>query len=449
MINTLMIALEFPPIQAAGAFRALRFVRHLPSYGIRPIVVSYNAAQLADGQVHNLNDGLIKQIPPDLSLYALDISAVEPNRSPLTRPSLTGVYRGHFFDCESLFKRIRREHSIDVLWATCPPFNVGPLASAAKRYFSRPMILDMRDAWSQWGSAPFRTWFHYQGILQDERRMLADADAVTCVTPQLLEMQRKVAAVRPERFTWIPNAYEQDILPSGTLELAGNQQRVRVGYVGQFYFNALHEDPAGIIPWYRKLPHRWLHYHATRQRWLYRTPYFFFRAWSALCARDPDLGERIEFHHVGGLPDWLPEMARQHGVEDRCTWHGFKPKQDTQAIMDRCDAFLSTSVKVIDGQDYCLASKTFDYIAARKPVLGFVCQGTQKDFLEKSNIAVIFDPDDVEGCVNGLAKIIRHGVRREIDTSFLASYSSLETNRQLASLIKNLACASSAASANY
>ena len=35
MINVLFIALEFPPIQVAGSFRALRFAKLLPSHGIR------------------------------------------------------------------------------------------------------------------------------------------------------------------------------------------------------------------------------------------------------------------------------------------------------------------------------------------------------------------------------------------------------------------------------
>ena len=42
MTNLLLIALEFPPIQAAGTFRPLRFLTHLPKFGIRPIVVTFD-----------------------------------------------------------------------------------------------------------------------------------------------------------------------------------------------------------------------------------------------------------------------------------------------------------------------------------------------------------------------------------------------------------------------
>ena len=438
MLNVLFIALEFPPIQAAGAFRALRFAKLLPDHGIRPIVVSFNPAQFLDSQVHQVSPAFAKEIPAETPLYLLDVSAIEPDKTPLA-PGV-GRFRGtHCATFDDLFQRVGADFDIDMIWVTCPPFNVGPLAIAAKRHFKRPLLLDMRDAWSQWGSSPFRTWLHYRRVLTKEQTMLNAADSVVCVTPQLLDMEWALTRKPRDVFHWIPNAYEQENLPSGLLELTAGKGRLRVGYSGQFYYNSLYEDVSGVIPWYRKKPHRWLHYYSTRQRWLYRTPYFFFRAWRALRSDLPSLGDSIEFHYVGDVPSWLPLMAREHGIEDLCTWHGFKPKQEAQNIMNDCDAFLSTSIKVDGGEDYCLASKTFDYIAARKPVLGFVSPGTQYDFLKGSNIAVILDPDDTDAAAYGLAEVLREGVRREINSSYLSNYSSLETTRQLADLIKSIA----------
>ena len=214
--------------------------------------------------------------------------------------------------------------------------------------------------------------------------------------------------------------------------------RLRISYVGQFYFNPLHEDPDGIIPWYKKKPHRWLHYYATRQRWIYRTPYFFFRAWARLRETNPELGDRLEFHYVGHLPEWLPEMAEAFGLAQLCTWHGLKPKQETQGILEGSDALLSTSIKVLDGEDYCLASKTFDYIAAGKPVLGFVCPGMQRDFLAGSSISVLFDPEDTEGSARKLGALVKNGVTLKVDLGYLETYSSLSTTCQLAEIVRQV-----------
>jgi hypothetical protein len=443
MTNLLLIALEFPPIQAAGAFRPLRFVTHLPKFGIRPIIVTFNPMQLADGKVHVLNRALAAKVPSDTPIYLLDVAAIEPERPSASKLEVENAHGERCASVEELFARLNATEAIDAIWATCPPFNVAGLALAAMNAFGKPLVIDMRDAWSQWGSAPFRTWLHYRRVLRNELTLMNAADAVVCVTPQLAQMQWRLTRKPRDCFHWIPNAYDFEAPPPTELHLGPGKARVRISYAGQFYFNALHEDADGIIPWYRKKPHRWLHYYATRQRWIYRTPYFFFRAWAHLRRTNPALGDRLEFHYVGHLLDWLLEMADAFGLGHLCTWHGFKPKHETQDILEGSDALLSTSIKVPDGEDYCLASKSFDYIAAGKPVLGFVCPGTQRDFLVRSNISVLFDPDDPEGSARQLGELVENGVSRKIDRGYLETYSSLSTTRQLAEIVRQVAAAPS------
>lgn len=438
MINLLVIALQFPPIQAAGAFRPLRFVTHLPKFGIRPIVVTFDPVQLADGKVHILNPALTAKVPNDTPIYILDVGSIERDRLSESKDAAADIHGIRCASFEELFAHLKATHSIDAIWATCPPFNVAGLALAARNALDKPLIVDMRDAWSQWGSAPFRTWLHYRRVLRDEVKLMNAADAIICVTPQLTRMQWQLTRKRRDQFHWIPNAFDFETSPPSELRLAPAKSRLRISYAGQFYFNALHENADGIIPWYKKKPHRWLHYYATRQRWIYRTPYFFFRTWARLREINPDLGNRLEFHYVGELPDWLSEMADAFGLGSFCTWHGLKPKQETQEILEGSDALLSTSIKVLGGEDYCLASKTFDYIAAGKPILGFVCPGTQRDFLEKSSISVLFDPDDTEGSCRQLGELVEHGLTKKVDLRYLSAYSSLSTTRQLAEIVRQV-----------
>ncbi len=449
-MKVLLIAIEFPPIQAAGAVRALRFAVGLPAEGVTPIIVCGNPVQLADdgSYVHNLE--LADQVPPEMPIYYLDMSAIEPGREPLDLERAAASSGVHCFTVTELLDRISDEHDVDAIWATCPPFHIGPLARAAKARLARPLVIDMRDAWSQWGSAPFRTWFQYRGIVNDERKLLCGGDAVVCVTPQLLNMERAVCHEPSLHFSWIPNAASQLTSTTGKQELILEPSggSIRIGYAGQFYYNPQHENERGIIPWYRKPPHRWLHYYATRQRWIYRTPFFFFQTWCALKATDPDLGNRMEFHYVGPMQDWLVEMAREFGLEDQCVWYGTKPKAETQRILEGCGALLSTSIKVEDGEDYCLASKTFDYINAGRPVLGFVSPGSQRDFLEASNIAVLFDPDNVDVSAAMLAEALSSGIRLKINGKYLQRYSSETTVRELACVFSRLSSANSKLSSN-
>lgn len=438
MTRLLLIALEFPPIQSAGAFRPLRYVRHLQRFGIQPIVATYDPVQLADGRVHVLNRALEKEIPTDIPIYYLDVAAIEGSKKVRKGGAEAVQERGRCRSVEELVSHVSASHAIDAIWATCPPFNVAKLALLAKAVFKRPLILDMRDAWTQWGSAPFRTWFHYRQILKDELKLMHAADAVVCVTPQLVEMQQRLSRKPAGQFHWIPNAYDFETPPPNEFRIAPSAGRFRVTYAGQFYFNALHEDINGVIPWHRKMPHRWLHYYSTQQRWIYRSPYFFFRAWQCLGRCRPDLADRIEFHYVGQLPKWLPEMAESFGLSRHCTWHGLRSKEGTMNILRESDALLSTSIKVLDGEDYCLASKTFDYLAAGKPILGFVCPGAQRDFLVGSGVSVLFDPDDSNGSARQLAEIMECGVVRPLNTDYVQEYSSIATTRRLAEVVERV-----------
>ena len=65
------------------------------------------------------------------------------------------------------------------------------------------------------------------------------------------------------------------------------------------------------------------------------------------------------------------------------------PKHELRLALDQMDLQLATSMKRPIGGDYCLASKSFDYLLARKPIVAVVTEGSQKDFLEASGAAVM------------------------------------------------------------
>jgi hypothetical protein len=55
---------------------------------------------------------------------------------------------------------------------------------------------------------------------------------------------------------------------------------------------------------------------------------------------------------------------------------------------------------VLNGRDYSIAGKTFEYFKAQKPILAFVTNGAQKDILKDSGIALILDPDNTTEAVS-------------------------------------------------
>ena len=184
-----------------------------------------------------------------------------------------------------------------------------------------------------------------------------------------------------------------------------------------------------------------MQYKSKHDSWLHRSPDFFFKAWARLIEKDPAAGRALRFHHIGTVPPWLGPMAERHGVRELCVLHGTVANQRLPEVLASMDAFLSTSVKPERGPDYCLASKTFDYVGARKPIIGFVVAGSQLEFLERSGLGLVADPDDPDDGARKLADLIAGHFVPSLNTSYVNGYQRRAGAERLARVIGELCAA--------
>ncbi len=410
-------------------------------YGIEPIVITIEPEQLSRIFSAPLNQGLSEDLESDIQIHHLNCEGKVRKASRLIE-----FLRIWCRISDGFYRRLRRSHSqllqsdnlgkVDVIYASLPPFGAGELALQAKKVLKKPLVLDMRDAWSQWGSSPFSTYLHFLGVRWLENRALKAADRVIAVTPQLRDMLSGLRKNESAKFSVIPNAVDSDTFPS-RLEFRPKSGEINIGYVGGFYFDKSTYE-SRLLPWYRKPVHHWMHYYATNQNWLYRTPHFFFQCWRQLRELNGDVGERLRFHLIGDTPPWLHEMATTFGVRDHCIFHGRVLKNEVRDKLSSLDFLLSTSIKDVDGEDYCLASKTFDYVSSGKPVLGFVCEGAQKSFLEGSRTGYVFDPDNPLGSAKHLERLLTEGFLLQPNVEYLKEYTSKATCRKLSEVIRSV-----------
>jgi hypothetical protein len=89
-------------------------------------------------------------------------------------------------------------------------------------------------------------------------------------------------------------------------------------------------------------------------------------------------------------------MVNEFNLQQHVIHLGFLDKQRIEEEMINADYFLITSSKVENGRDYSIAGKTFEYFSYRKPIIGLVTEGEQKDILEESGISLILDPDSLQ-----------------------------------------------------
>jgi len=426
----ILIAFEFPPHNSGGSQRPYRFARHLRTFGYEPIILTTPSANPDTSLAAEVQaSGLIIRYAPVLP---------EDWRSKLASGYYLNIqddtYKRWKQGLTCVFRETVTQYNPDLVLATVPPFSVAGLAVELAKEANLLLVLDWRDAWSQWNVTPYATKWHYLATLKKERQWLQSANhhLVTSAQTQA-DFLRLHPQVDANHITAIPNSYEGKRTPFQQLSLGS----LKLGYVGSFYYNPYSQFLMDAN-WWQKKPHQFLQFVPRKEKWLYRTPWFLFRTVRYMLDDRPELTKKIEMHFAGKKEFWFDGMVKEHGLTDLVHHHGWLTHTESLDFQQSCDALLLTSSKVVDGCDYSIAGKTFEYIKIGKPILGFVCEGAQRDLLEASGTSVLFDPDNMEQAAKQLGELLDKGIVLRPNTTFLDKLSAHETTKDLVVVIDKL-----------
>jgi len=210
MKKVLFVSVCFPPLAEIGSQRPARLCRHLPDHGWMPTVLTvaercafpYDATLLrlvpADLAVHRTpcrswlahtydyrkrtrsRLRRLVQLPAHVIAYARERHA-EPDAYRWWRP---GAIR--------LGVKLHAEIGFDLIAGTLNPWTVGMVVHDIARQCGLPYLLDYRDPWSlQTEHDRFDSPVRKAREREVERRLLADAAAVTAVTPGIRDLYEK------------------------------------------------------------------------------------------------------------------------------------------------------------------------------------------------------------------------------------------------------------------
>jgi len=133
---------------------------------------------------------------------------------------------------------------------------------------------------------------------------------------------------------------------------------------------------------------------------LTRSHLFLLQAIERLIADDPRLASTIELHLAGVLSDADREAAKATPVVHP---HGYLSHADAVALMRSADLLFlpmhsmppRTRARVVPG-------KTYEYLAAKRPILAAVPDGDAKDILLAAGNASVCDPGDVSSIADAI-----------------------------------------------
>jgi glycosyltransferase involved in cell wall biosynthesis len=432
--NLLVIAYYFPPMGLSGVQRTLKFVKYLPEFGWRPIVVTPS-----ETPYYAIDDSLLDEIRPQIEageivihrtkssgapggklakkdgkLLKLPSDAYQRFRSKLIQtflqPDSRIRWKKHAL---KLIDTIYKTERIDAILATAPPYTSFLIAHALRAKYGTPYLMDYRDAWVSNKVLNFyATPFHkaYARKLEDE--VLRASDAVTVVNRRMKEVLiRDYEFLSHEDVTILPHGFDQEDIDKALplVESMRDRARFRITYSGAFYVG--------------------------------RSPKVMLEAAKEAIKRIPEIREHLELVFVGVLQKEYHAMIKRSGIEANVSEMGYLAHRESVAMLLASDVLWMTM-----SDDISAPGKLYEYFGTKKPILGLVPRHSQAErMLRDYGAGITIPPDDVKNLTEAILKLYhmwqRGGLPAKVDEAYVKTYDRRELTREMArqlALIANL-----------
>ena len=377
MKRLLIITYYWPPTGGSGVQRWVKFSKYLPEYGWQPVVYTpENPEQLAR------DESLLADIPAcaeiiktrilePYSIYRRltggkgEVNPVNAQKKNW-RQRLSLWVRGNCFVPDPrigwvlpsvrFLKKYLAEHPVDAVVTTGPPHSVHLIGRGLKRAIGLHWIADFRDPWTEMfyykhlGLGPAADRRHHRL----EQSVLDEADTVISVSPPVaadFRAKTKTPVVLitngfDEEDFAVPGVTGEARTPSGVA--AERQQDVK--------------DIEAPVCTSFKLVHTGL----------FAADGNPLNLWDALarrCEADPAFRARLEIRLAGKVDTAVTEAIRARGLGPNLVDLGYLPHDETVREQRAADILL---LPLRREPEYAkvLPGKIFEYLAARRPVLG-------------------------------------------------------------------------------
>lgn len=255
--RVLFIAYSFPPDGGPGVQRSLKFVKYLPRFGWHPLVISTTA------EASYVQDPtLLADIPPDTFIERLPGFSIPrlhraAKRSKLGKAVVLTNVLLQFPDAAMFWARSVRRRVLeivsrerpDLIYTTSGPYSAHLLGRWLREQTGLPWLADFRDPWSKNLLTPYLPGYRRLNA-RLERRVLATADRIACVSQPWLDDLRRNLGRDEDKFFVLANGYDvDDIKPVDRLP---PRDRFTIVHYGSFYRN---RRPDQVVAAVRDLVH--------------------------------------------------------------------------------------------------------------------------------------------------------------------------------------------------
>jgi glycosyltransferase involved in cell wall biosynthesis len=402
--KVLLLTFHFPPDAAVGALRSQKFAKYLPEFGWQPYALTIkdhylekkDPARLADVQgVPIFRTAFFR--PPLQSFFLLRDRLFPKKKGGGAQPDATvrslenkKTFRhllksfigqiSYFPDdrawwlLPALFEGVKiiRRYKIGVIYCTSPPHSVDLIGMVLAKLTGCKLIVDHRDPWSACHTRlevrPIRSMHRLA-----EAMVLKRASAIVTTTERYSsELIRLLPEYQDKIFT-ISNGFDGADF-NFTIDRAVD--KFVITYVGTFY--------------------------------LERSPAFFLKAVSQLVEEVPELRNKLEINFVGAKGN-LDSNSLEHMIEEN-NLSGLVNVTGLVSYHKSLQYVLKSNLLLLFAphQPLQIPAKTFEYMAAKIPILAFTEEGATADIIDKYRAGLIVPQDDIAAIKLAIGSVYAH-----------------------------------------
>jgi glycosyltransferase involved in cell wall biosynthesis len=403
-----MIAHSFPPEGSAGTYRPLRFVRHLPALGWRPIVISS-----AKDHYDRYDPGLLTLIPSGTEVVRVRGSdlwqaiqawrarrqrtrspriekaeGIPSVRSPSLRSSLRRsveklqAWRYHpdmaitwIRPAVAATVKVCLQIRPDVLWATVGPVSAAIVARRASERTDVPYVLDFRDPWglNYYDAEATRPAWTKRADHITLYRVFERAQAVIFQFEAVAECYWRAyrGSLDPNRIHIIPNGYEGAVQESA-LPRTSKCTILYAGTLSTYYrFDSLLE------------------------------------ALASLKRTDPAQAMRLRLLFVGDSMERLATELVRYRLTDLVEIMGPTSHADIARLQREAHALLILGRdSTRKGHELVAGAKLFEYLKARRPIIGVLPNDESRKILCRVGSSLLADVNSLPDIISVLRRLL-------------------------------------------
>jgi glycosyltransferase involved in cell wall biosynthesis len=390
MKKVLIIAYYFPPMGMGGVQRAVKFVKYLPEFGWKPIVVT-----VKDVAYYANDNSLLKEVESAniIRTESLDPLRLYKKTSKLKRQSIKKISNQKFSfsgkinqyllpflilpDSKVLWlpwaisaaEKIIKSQHVDLVMTTSPPHSAHLAGLWFKLRNDLSWIADFRDQWPTEVSQKLPTPIHRSLDHWIARKVLLKADKIISVSNPITDQLHKNSRRKRKHFDTLSNGFDKKDFD--IIQVDRSEKKFIVTYCGTI---------SKIL-----------------------NPVFFFSGLKLALNQRPDLRENICVRFIGSILDVdLESLIHHYRLDNIIEREDYVSHHESVRYLIESDMLLFLlSENLSEGM---VTGKIFEYIAAGKPIMALAPHGEAERLILNHARGIVIPPTDTE---NIAAEFIR------------------------------------------